>query len=141
MTTRLTFDEAWLRDYEKRTGLGERGKPAQKPRLADQKPQKRSKYGNRRTEYAGKVFDSAREAEYYKTLEMLQRAGEIRGFAWQQTFLLPGGVKYIADFVRFNNDRTYTVLDAKSEATRKDKTYRLKKRQMREVLGIEIVEV
>ena len=141
MTTRPTFDEAWLRDYEKRTGLGERGKPAQKPRPADQKPQKRSKYGNRRTEYAGKIFDSAPEAEYYKALEMLQRAGEIRGFAWQQTFLLPGGVKYIADFVRLNNDGTYTVLDAKSEATRKDKTYRLKKRQMREVLGIEIVEV
>jgi hypothetical protein len=33
------------------------------------------------------------------------------------------------------------VLDAKSEATRKDKTYRLKRRQRKECLGIQIVEV
>lgn len=39
------------------------------------------------------------------------------------------------------NDGTYDVIDAKSEATRKDRVYRIKRRQMREVLGIEIVEV
>ena len=59
----------------------------------------------------------------------------------QVPFLLPGGVKYIADFVVLEKDGTYTVMDAKSEATRKDKTYRLKKRLMRECLGLEIVEV
>lgn len=63
------------------------------------------------------------------------------GVVCQQAFALPGGVKYIADFVALKNDGTYDVIDAKSEATRKDKVYRLKRKQMRNVLGIEIVEV
>lgn len=146
--TRLVFTDEWLKDYERRTGLGERGKADQKqsqadqkPSQADQKPKKRSKYGNRKTEYAGKIFDSAHEAEVYKQLDFRVRAGDLRGVVCQQTFVLPGGVKYIADFVALKNDGTYDVIDAKSEATRKDKVYRIKRRQMREVLGIEIVEV
>lgn len=139
--TQLVFTDEWLREYEKRTGLGEHGKTNQKPASADQKPKKRSKYGNKRTEYAGKAFDSAHEAEVYKQLELRVRAGDLRGVICQQAFQLPGGVKYIADFVALKNDGTYDVIDAKSDATRKDKVYRIKRRQMREVLGIEIVEV
>lgn len=139
--TRLVFSDEWLRDYEKRTGLGERGKADQKPGDADQKPKKRSKYGNRRTEYVGRVFDSAHEADVFRQLDLRVRAGDLRGVICQQAFQLPGGVKYIADFVALKNDGTYDVIDAKSEATRKDRVYRLKRRQMKEVLGIEIVEV
>ena len=76
----------------------------------------------------------------YKELELRVRAGELRGVICQQAFLLPGGVKYIADFVTLNQDGTYSVIDAKSEATRRDKVYRIKRRQMRECLGIEIIE-
>ena len=54
---------------------------------------------------------------------------------------LPGGVKYIADFVTLELDGSFTVWDAKSSATARDKVYRLKKRQMRECLHIEIREV
>ena len=139
--THLVFTDEWLREYEKRTGLGERGKTNQTAAPADQKPKKRSKYGNRRTEYAGRVFDSAHEAEAFRQLDFRVRAGELRGVVCQQAFRLPGGVKYVADFVVLKNDGTYDVVDAKSEATRKDKAYRLKRRQMKEVLGIEIVEV
>lgn len=146
--TKLVFTDEWLRDYEKRTGLGEHGKAnqkpdsaEQKPDSAEQKPKERSKYGNRRTECSGRVFDSAHEADVYRQLDLRVRAGDLRGVACQQAFLLPGGVKYIADFVTLKNDGTYDVIDAKSEATRRDKVYRIKKRQMREVLGIEIVEV
>lgn len=139
--TKLVFSDEWLRDYEKRTGLGEHGKANQKPDGADQKSAKRSKYGNRRTEYDGRMFDSAHEAEVYKQLDFRVRAGDLRGVVCQQAFALPGGVKYIADFVALKNDGTYDVIDAKSEATRKDKVYRLKRKQMRNVLGIEIVEV
>ena len=139
--TKLVFSDEWLRDYEKRTGLGEHGKPNQTTALAEQKPKKRSKYGNKRTEYAGRVFDSAHEAEIYKQLDFRVRAGELRGVVCQQVFQLPGGVKYIADFIALKNDGSYDVIDAKSEATRKDKVYRIKRRQMKEVLGIEIVEV
>lgn len=139
--TKLVFSDEWLRDYEKRTGLGEHGKANQKGASAEQKPKKRSKYGNIRTEYAGRVFDSAHEAEVFKQLDFRVRAGDLRGVICQQAFQLPGGVKYIADFVALKNDGTYDVIDAKSAATRKDKAYRIKRRQMKEVLGIEIVEV
>ena len=99
--TKLVFSDEWLRDYEKRTGLGEHGKANQKPVSAVQKPEKRSiteggasaptsdsrnrrspgrvtatgvspgrsKYGNKRTEYNGRVFDSVHEAEVYKQLD------------------------------------------------------------------------
>ena len=69
------------------------------------------------------------------------KAGDIRGWIPQVEFALPGGVKYRADFVVLRNDGRYDVVDAKSDATRKDKTYRIKRRQMKEVLGMEIVEV
>lgn len=139
--TKLVFTEEWFADYKECTGLGERGKVNQKGASAEQKPKKRSKYGNIRTEYAGRVFDSAHEAEVFKQLDFRVRAGDLRGVICQQAFQLPGGVKYIADFVALKNDGTYDVIDAKSAATRRDKAYRIKRRQMKEVLGIEIVEV
>lgn len=146
--TQLVFSDEWLKDYERRTGLGEHGKAAQKPGKVnqkaaevEQKPKKRSKYGAKRTEYGGKIFDSAHEAEVFRQLDFRVKAGELRGVVCQQVFQLPGGVKYIADFVTLKNDGTYDVIDAKSDATRRDKVYRIKRRLMREVLGIEILEV
>ncbi|MCE5342571.1 MAG: DUF1064 domain-containing protein, partial [Eubacteriales bacterium] len=64
-----------------------------------------------------------------------------RGVMTQVRFGVPGGVTYIADFVTLETDGTYRVLDAKSEATKRDKVYRLKKRLMKECLGIVIQEV
>ena len=138
MPTDLTFTEEWLRDYERRTGkrAHEQTGGASRPRA-----EKRGKYGNRKTEYQGRVFDSAHEAEVYKQLDLRVRAGELRGVACQVKFCLPGGAAYIADFVTLNRDGSWSVLDAKSEATRRDKTYRLKRRLMRECLGLEIEEV
>lgn len=133
------FDEAWLRDYERRTGLKVRD-PGRKP-VPEPPKARRSKYNNRKTERDGRIFDSLHEAECYDVLKLRLQAGEIRGFVCQQPFVLPGGVRYYADFVVLRNDGRYDVLDAKSDATRKDKAYRIKARQMREVLGIEIVEV
>lgn len=137
MPTDLTFTEEWLRDYERRTGKRGHeqtgGPAAEGPR--------RPKYGNRKTACAGRTFDSAHEAEVYRQLDLRVRAGELRGVACQVEFYLPGGVKYVADFVTLNADGTWSVLDAKSAATQKDKVYRLKRRLMRECLGIEIEEV
>lgn len=152
--------EQWLRDYCKRTGQKmpsvQTNPSHDKERTethanidennrqqlydAESKPMVR-KYGNQPTEYDGKRFDSKHEAREYDALRLRGLAGEIKGLATQVPFYLPGGVKYIADFVTLNNDGTYTVYDAKSEATRKDKTYRLKRRQMKECLGIKIQEV
>lgn len=106
---------------------------------AESKP--RRKYGNEPTERDGKRFDSRHEAQVYDRLRLECLAGEHTGLARQVAFYLPGGVKYIADFVTLEADGRYRVYDAKSEATRRDKVYRLKKRQMKECLGIEIQEV
>ena len=142
MAVHLEFSEEWLRDYEKRTGKKAKEYGAAVLQQADtHTAKKRSKYGNCIARYAGRVFDSRHEAEVFKQMELRVRAGEIAGVVCQQPFLLPGGVKYIADFVVLRNDGTYEVVDAKSEATAKDKVYRIKKRQMKEIYGIEILEV
>ena len=132
----LIFDEAWLRDYCKRTG---QPLPSGMDDVQD-KP-KRRKYGNKPNERHGIHFDSIHEADVYDELLLEQRAGTYAAIACQVDFLLPGGVKYRADFVAMRpNDAGYVVIDAKSEATRRDKTYRLKRRQMRQCLGITIEE-
>ena len=163
-----TFDEKWLRDYCQRTG---KPYPHEKGNGAAEAPppsaacgrnlppegglgdgmdamfysvsaaKRLSKYGNKRTERGGRVFASKHEADVYDDLMLQLRAEEIYGVFCQFPFLLPGDVVYIADFVTLNQDGTYTVLDAKSEATRKDKVYRLKRRLMDKCLGIKIKEV
>lgn len=152
--------EQWLRDYCKRTGQkmpNVRTNPSHDKeremvlvdldenncqQLYDADPKPRgSKYGNHPTDHDGRRFASKHEAEVYELLRLECLAGKHIGLACQVAFYLPGGVKYIADFVTHEADGRYTVYDAKSEATRKDKTYRLKKRQMKNCLGIEIQEV
>ena len=142
----LNVDEKWVRDFCARTGqkLPEelRKNDALDARLyAAQAVQRRNKYGNQPTEVNGKKFDSKHEADVYEELRLECLADEHVGLGCQVAFYLPGGVKYIADFVTLEDDGTFTVYDAKSEATRKDKTYRLKKRQMKKCLGIKIREV
>lgn len=102
---------------------------------------RRSKYGNIKTEVDGELADSKHEAECYKAFQLQVKGGLYRAVLFQVPFLLPGGVVYKADFVTLNNDGTYTVYDAKSEATRKDKAYRIKNRQMKNCLNIEIKEI
>lgn len=130
MPVHLDFDDKWLDDYCKRTGQ-------RNPLQTDAPPKRPNKYGNRKTTVDGKTYDSAREAQRHSELKLLQRAGDIRGFAEQVTFILPGGVKYRADYVVLCNDGSYRVEDAKGVRT---KEYRIKKRLMAE-MGIEIVEV
>ena len=139
----VVFDELWLEDYCRRTGkriLNTGGTLVLAQTQDTPTKPKRNKYGNVKTARYGRVFDSKHEADVCDELMILVRAGEINAFSMQVEFLLPGGVKYVADFVTMNLDGTYTVIDAKSEATRKDKTYRLKRRLMKECLGLEIDE-
>ena len=104
-----------------------------------QKP--RSKYGNRRVEMDGKKFDSEHEARVYQELMARVRAGELRCVCRQVPFDLPGGVRYFADFVTITPDMRIEVLDAKSEATKKNAVYIIKKKQMKDLWGITIKEV
>lgn len=130
----LNVDEAWLKAYQERTGKGISGAGTPAPA---ETPEKRTKYGNVKED----GFDSRHEKRCYEELRMRCIGGEFRGLARQVTFYLPGGVKYIADFVTLNNDGSFTAYDAKSDATRKDKVYRIKRRLMEECLKIPITEM
>ena len=100
-----------------------------------------AKYGNEKVCRGGKRFDSKHEAAVYEELRLRCMAGEYLGLGLQVAFYLPGGIKYLADFVAITKEGGIVVMDAKSEATRRDKVYRLKKRLMKECLGLEIIEV
>lgn len=104
---------------------------------------RRNKYGNRITYIDGKRFDSIHEAQIYHELKLRVAAGELRCILRQVRFDLAETEKlqYVSDFVIIYPDMRIEVLDAKSEATRKNKVYVIKKKLMREKWGIEIREV
>lgn len=97
-----------------------------------------TKYRAKKTIVDGIVFDSKAEAEYYCTLKLLERAGEIVGFETQPryeiipSFIGPDGKKvqathYVADFKVKYKDGREEVIDVKSKVT-KTPVYRLKKK-------------
>ncbi len=102
---------------------------------AEPKPHK---YGAKRTEYGGKIYPSRHEANRAAELVLMARAGEVVTVMEQVSFLLPGGHKYIADFVILWPDGHYTVEDAKGVKTPE---YKIKRDLMLEKYGIEIQEV
>lgn len=103
---------------------------------------KRNKYGNRRVIVDGMAFDSQHEADYYfSTLLPWKQIGELKLLLRQVPFELPGGIKYIADFLTVDKDGEVTVIDAKSEATRKNRTYINKRKQVKAIYGLDILEV
>lgn len=105
-------------------------------------PTKRSKYGNRRVEVDGIKFDSQHEATIYQELMLRVRAGELKTVLRQVSFDLPGGIRYVADFVTIAPDmHVEGVYDAKSPATKANRVYINKKKQMKACWGIEIREV
>lgn len=74
---------------------------------------KRSKYGAKKTSVDGHTFDSQKEADYYCELKLRLQAKDIKGFCLQPTFILADNLKYKADFIVFNNDGTSEVVDVK----------------------------
>lgn len=124
-----------------------------------------SKYGNKITMVDGMRFDSKAEARFYLFLKDQERRGKITGLRRQVPYeLIPAiyeptvvhlktkdkienkcvqsAVRYVADFVYTDTETGIEeVVDVKSEATRKDKVYILKKKMMLAFKGIEVKEV
>ena len=123
------------------------------------------KYGNRKVQFNGIVFDSLKERDRYIDLTILEKAGKIKHLETQVPFELiptqyepstevyksgpnkglpkPGKVieracTYFADFAYFTADGDYVVEDTKGLKT---KEYRIKKKLMLYVHGIKIVEL
>lgn len=111
------------------------------------------KYGNRKVQIDGYTFDSVKEGNRYIELSYLLAAGEIKDLELQKQYELQPAFKnavtgklerpiyYRSDFTYFDIAKGRTVIeDVKSEATRKDKTYQLK-RKMMAYKGLYIEEV
>lgn len=140
MTLRLSEEEYAELMRRRKTG---RATTSSDPPAAVHLPLKGKarKYGNTPVTVDGKRFDSKHEAEVYAELMLRVRAGELKCVARQVSFDLPGGIRYIADFVTIDAENRVEVIDAKSPATRKNRVYINKRKQMRSEWGIEVREV
>ena len=102
---------------------------------------RRSKFGNHKTVVDGITFDSKAEATRYSVLKVLQSAGVVTQLRLQVPYdLSVNGVKvcrYIADFV-YTMDGKEVVEDVKGMRTPE---YKLKRKLMMAVFGIEIQEI
>jgi len=102
---------------------------------------RRSKFGNHKTVVDGITFDSKAEATRYSVLKVLQAAGVVTQLRLQVPYdLAVNGLKvcrYIADFV-YTMDGKEVVEDVKGMRTPE---YKLKRKLMLAVFGIEIQEI
>lgn len=109
------------------------------------------KYGNRKTELDGIVFDSRREANRWAELKLMEKAGEICDLQRQVPFLLIPAqrdangrviereVKYVADFCYVDMRALEKVVeDTKGVRT---KEYVIKRKLLLYRHGIRIKEV
>ena len=99
---------------------------------------RKTKYSANKTSIDGHTFDSQKEADYYCELKNRLRAKDIRGFCIQPTFILAAGLKYKADFIVFNKDNTYDVIDVKGFKT---KEYIAKKKVFEDKYNMKIIEI
>lgn len=127
-------------------------------------PQRKSKYGAEKTVVDGMMFDSRKEANRWCELRMLERAGEIKNLRRQVEYVLitekrepptvgkRGGVKegrviqkavkYRADFVYESKDGKTVVEDVKGyKGGGAYAVFLIKKKLMREILGIQVQEI
>ncbi len=81
------------------------------------------KYHASPTESHGIRFDSKREARYYDVLLLRVRAGDVIQFLRQVPFHLPGGVRYVCDFLEFHRDGTVHFVDVKAWNEKKQAFY------------------
>ena len=95
------------------------------------------KFHAKPTELDGIKFPSKKEANYYATLKLRQKSGEIIFFLRQVPFYLPGGIKYVCDFQEFWSDGTVHFVDTKGHKT---PMYKTKKKMVEALYPIEIEE-
>ena len=99
--------------------------------------EKKSKYNNRKTEYNGVTYDSKKEALRAAELNLMIKSGEIVTLARQVRYRLAQGVEYVADFVYTTKDGKTVIEDVKGFKT---DVYKMKKKLMKDIHGIEVKE-
>ena len=122
---RLAAERAMQRD----------GRLAAVPQPTEKGDARRSKHGNVVTTVDGIRFQSKREARLYERLKLQREAGEVSYFLRQVPMHLPGGTRYVVDFLVFMRDGRVRYLDAKGQET---KLFRVKRREIQHHYPIEI---
>jgi Protein of unknown function (DUF1064) len=97
-----------------------------------------NKYHAQRTVIDGISFASKKEAKYYGELQMAKKAGALKFFLRQIPIQLPGGARYICDFLEFWSDGQIRFVDVKGFKT---PIYKLKKKMVEAAYPIKILEV
>lgn len=101
------------------------------------------KYRNQPISIDGMRFDSKKEANRWAQLHLMERAGHIQNLERQKPYHLTVNgqliCKYLADFVYTANGESITE-DCKSTITKMHPVYRLKKKLMLAIHGIDIRE-
>lgn len=86
----------------------------------------------------GHHFPSKLEHAYFCRLELLKRAGEVVFFLRQIPFHLPGGAKYVCDFIVFYTDGSVKFIDAKGVETSE---FKMKKKMVEALYPVTIETV
>lgn len=120
-----------LRDMVLAQGRGAARGIASKP---EAKP---NKYHNHPTTVDGIRFDSKKEARYYEQLKIRKTLGEVAYWLRQVPVHLPGGSRYVVDFLVFYTDADMApeYIDVKGRETQ---VFRLKKREIEHQYPIRI---
>lgn len=105
-----------------------------------------SKYKNKKTKIDGIVFDSIKEAKRYQELKVLEKNGVISNLELQPAYKCVVNDKWIttykADFRYFHPVAMNVVVeDVKSPMTAKLPVYRIKKKLVKALFDVDIVEV
>lgn len=98
---------------------------------------RRHKFDAVRCEADGIKFPSLRERDCYVQQKLKVQGGRTLFFLRQVPLHLPGGVKYVVDFLTFDADGTQHFIDAKGMRT---PTYTAKKKMVEALYPIKIEE-
>lgn len=98
----------------------------------------RHKYAAVATVTDGIRFDSKKEARYYADLKLRRAAGEVVQFLRQVPFHLPGGVRYVCDFMEFHADGSVHFVDTKGVETA---DFKAKRRLVENLYAPIVIEV
>ena len=93
------------------------------------------KYRAKSVNHNGEYFSSKLEFAYKQHLDLMQKAGEVVFYLTQVPIRLPGGTKYVVDFLVFNADNSVHFIDTKGVET---DTFKIKKREIEALYPFEI---
>ena len=94
-----------------------------------------SKFRSVITEVDGIKFHSKLEASYYENLKILKNIKLVDFWLQQVPFILPGGVKYLCDFLVFYTDGSHKFVDVKGIETN---LFKVKKKQVESLYNVKI---